>query len=66
MILVRKMLDYVFTKRELKILDDILPTSTRPQIKKKADPALATDDGEKGHLNNVSWTCLMLIYVVFI
>jgi sodium bicarbonate transporter 10 len=29
MIGVRKMLDYVFTKDELKILDDILPEFTR-------------------------------------
>jgi sodium bicarbonate transporter 10 len=29
MIGVRKMLDYVFTKEELKILDDILPEFTR-------------------------------------
>ncbi|CAL8143492.1 unnamed protein product [Orchesella dallaii] len=33
MICVRKLLDYVFTKRELKILDDILPKSTRPASK---------------------------------
>lgn len=29
MIVVRKLLDYVFTQRELKILDDIMPESTK-------------------------------------
>ncbi|ODM89301.1 Sodium-driven chloride bicarbonate exchanger [Orchesella cincta] len=37
MILVRKLLDFVFTKRELKILDDILPKSTRPASKTPHD-----------------------------
>lgn len=29
MIVVRKLLDWVFTQRELKILDDIMPESTK-------------------------------------
>lgn len=68
MIIVRKLLDFVFTKRELKILDDILPKSTRPLSKEKELKAKKKgngdgEDNEKsgsgngngggGHLNNV-------------
>lgn len=59
MILVRKLLDYVFTKRELKILDDILPKTTQPISKTKPDnrgkyaPVADAEKSGNGHMNNV-------------
>ncbi|XP_050086465.1 sodium-driven chloride bicarbonate exchanger isoform X6 [Anopheles aquasalis] len=46
MIGVRKSLDYLFTKRELKILDDIMPEMTK---RARADDLHQLEDGEENH-----------------
>ena len=54
MIGVRKSLDYIFTKRELKILDDIMPEMTK---RARADDLHQLEDGTK---LNSRWFCTVL------
>lgn len=67
MILVRKLLDFVFTKRELKILDDILPKTTQPFSKTRNDnkgsyaPVNDMEKNGKGAADNVSF-CFSFYY----
>lgn len=44
-ILIRKLLDFVFTRKELKILDDIMPESAKR--KREEEKELCKDGGEK-------------------
>lgn len=47
MIGVRKLLDYVFSRRELKILDDIMPEMVKRQA---ADDMHSLEDGNGGEV----------------
>lgn len=58
MIGVRKMLDYVFTKEELKILDDILPEFSR---REKLE---IEEEIEKG-VRNLDWS-LVRVKLLFL
>lgn len=55
MIIVRKLLEFVFTRQELKILDDIMPESTkRKRHEEKANTNLVGGGGDdKGTTENV-------------
>ena len=48
MIGVRKMLDYVFTQRELKILDDVWPEHKRKEIEDKKNEETEKSGGNPG------------------
>uniref|UniRef100_A0A2M4ADD8 Anion exchange protein n=1 Tax=Anopheles triannulatus TaxID=58253 RepID=A0A2M4ADD8_9DIPT len=54
MIGVRKSLDYLFTKRELKILDDIMPEMTK---RARADDLHQLEDGEVGFYRRLLGCC---------
>uniref|UniRef100_A0A182LYA5 Anion exchange protein n=1 Tax=Anopheles culicifacies TaxID=139723 RepID=A0A182LYA5_9DIPT len=54
MIGVRKSLDYIFTKRELKILDDIMPEMTK---RARADDLHQLEDGEVGIYKRLIGCC---------
>lgn len=55
MIGVRKSLDYIFTKRELKILDDIMPEMTK---RARADDLHQLEDGEVGIYRRLVGCCI--------
>uniref|UniRef100_A0A182TGG6 Anion exchange protein n=1 Tax=Anopheles melas TaxID=34690 RepID=A0A182TGG6_9DIPT len=55
MIGVRKSLDYIFTKRELKILDDIMPEMTK---RARADDLHQLEDGEVGIYKRLVGCCI--------
>ncbi|XP_050076746.1 sodium bicarbonate cotransporter 3 isoform X2 [Anopheles maculipalpis] len=55
MIGVRKSLDYIFTKRELKILDDIMPEMTK---RARADDLHQLEDGEVGFYKRLIGCCI--------
>jgi hypothetical protein len=60
MIGVRKLLDFVFTKEELKILDDILPEFTRRE-KLKIEEAAIEQEVTYFYFFNLQTFCRMII-----
>lgn len=47
MIGIRKLLDLVFTRRELKILDDIMPETTKPTVPAKKEQDQHLENGSE-------------------
>ncbi|CAL4075691.1 unnamed protein product [Meganyctiphanes norvegica] len=56
MIVVRKLLDYVFTQRELKVLDDTLPEFSRKKRMQKEEEAEREDNKKNDDVDNVVMT----------